>query len=407
MNRASNGVKRRFTLRRLLAALAVLALAALVVWVMRPSPIPADVVAVRRGPMQVTLEEEGETRVRDRYVVSAPLAGRVLRIELEPGDPVVANRTALATFQPMAPGLLDVRTRAELQARVAAAEAALNGARAQEQRLRAELAQAERDLARARELVQAGALAAERVEAAELAVTTLQNAVAAGRASVRSAEADLRLARASLMAPASANGTTDNTIVLRSPVDGVVLRRLRESEAVVPQGEPLLEVGDTTNIEIVADFLSTDAVRIRAGQRVRVERWGGSDALEGRVRLVEPSGFTKISALGVEEQRVNVIVAFDNPRDAFARLGDRYRVEVAVVVWEEADVLAVPISSLVRDGNGWAIFVVEDRRAVRRAVEIGQRSDAEAQVLAGVSTGAKVISFPGDDIADGVLIEER
>jgi HlyD family secretion protein len=407
MNKPSKGVKARFTRGRLLVALGVLAVAALVAVSLRPTPIPADLVEVTRGPMQVTLDEEGETRVRDRYVVSAPLAGRVLRIQLEPGDPVVAGRTALASFRPMAPGLLDVRTRAELQARVSAAEAAVNGARAAEQRARAELAQAERDLARSRELVTAGAIAKERVEAAELTVTTLKNAVEAAGANVRSAEADLRMARASLIVPGGAGGSSDGTIVLRSPIDGVVLRRLHESEAVVPQGEPLLEIGDMSNIEIVADFLSTDAVKVRAGQPVLIERWGGSEVIRGRVRLVEPSGFTKISALGVEEQRVNVIIDFNDPRHAFARLGDRYRVEVRVVVWEEPDVVMVPISSLVRDGNRWAVFAVEDGRAVRTPVEIGQRSDVHAQVLKGLSPGTEAISFPSDDIADGAEVAGR
>jgi HlyD family secretion protein len=406
MNRSASGGKLRITRGRLLLAVGIVGLIALLVWAFRPAPLPADFVDVTRGAMQVTLDEEGETRVRDRYVVSAPLAGQVLRIELEPGDPVIAGRTVLATFRPTAPAFLDVRTRAELQARVAAAEAALNGARAEEQRIGAELAQAERDLERTRELVKAGALAKEQLEAAELAVTTLRNGVEAARANVRTANAELQMANASLIPPDGVR-TSGGAIELRSPIDGIVLRRLRESEAVVPQGEPLLEAGDMSKLEIVADFLSSDAVKIRPTQRVLIERWGGSEIIEGRVRLVEPSGFTKISALGVEEQRVNVIVDFDDPRAAFARLGDRYRVEVRVVIWEADDVLKVPISSLVRNEQGWAVFTVQDGRAVRTPVEIGQRSDVEAQVLKGPSAGAQVIAFPSDDIADGVAVEAR
>jgi HlyD family secretion protein len=355
--------------------------------------------------MKVTLDEEGETRVRDRYVVSAPVAGRVLRIELEPGDPVVANRTALASFLATPATLLDARTRAELQARVGAADATLRAARAEVERVRAELAQAERELQRARDLVSGGALPRDRLEAAELTATTLRNAVTRAQANVAAAEAELQMARASVSVPATER--SGSPIVLRSPIDGVVLRRLRESEAIVPQGDPLLEVGDVSKLEIVADFLSSDAVRISASQRVLIERWGGGQALTGRVRRVEPSGFTKISALGVEEQRVNVLIDFENARDAFAQLGDRYRVEVRVVTWEAADVVNVPLGSLVRDGDRWSVFAVVEGRAVRTPITIGHRNDAEAEVTEGLASGMTVIAFPGDDIADGVLVEAR
>jgi HlyD family secretion protein len=388
--------------RRLIAAAAVALLAVLAVLALRPSPIPVELAPVTRGPMEVTLEEDGETRVRDRYVVSAPLSGRVLRIRLEPGDPVAAGETVLATFLPNPPNLLDARTRAELQARVGAAEAALNRARAEQQRAEAELAQARRDLARTRRLVEGGALPPERLETDELAVSTLQTTLEAARAGVRAAEAELRMARASLTQPGRDAGAP---IEMRSPIDGVVLRVIQKSEAVVMQGEPLLEVGNVARLEIVADFLSTDAVRIAPGQRVHVVRWGGEEELPGRVRLVEPSGFTKISALGVEEQRVNVVIDFDDPDTAFAQLGDRYRVEVRVVVWSTDDAVTVPVSALVRDGDGWAVFVAQGERAVRTPVEIGQRSDTAAQVLGGVEPGARVIVFPSDQIEDGAAIE--
>jgi HlyD family secretion protein len=398
-------VNRPRLVRRLILVLVVLAIGGAVAWALRPTPLPVEVATVGKGPLLVTLDEEGETRVRDRYVVSAPVAGRVLRIELEPGDPVVANRTALASFLATPATLLDARTRAELQARVSAADAARRASRAELDRVRAELAQAERDLQRARDLVGAGALPRDRLEAAELTATTLRNAVARTQANVAAAEAELQLARASVAAPTPDRG--GSPIVLRSPIDGVVLRRLRESEAIVPQGEPLLEVGDVSRLEIVADFLSSDAVRISSGQRVLIERWGGGDTLAGKVRRIEPSGFTKISALGVEEQRVNVLIDFANARDAFAELGDRYRVEVRVVIWEGADVVKVPIGSLVREGDRWSVFAIVDGRAVRTPISIGHRNDAEAEVTEGLSPGTPVIAFPGDDVADGVLVEGR
>jgi len=388
--------------RRLVLIAAAAVLLVLVVLALRPSPIPVDVAAVSRGPLEVTLEEDGETRVRHRYVISAPLSGRVLRIELEPGDPVSAGETVLATFLPNPPNLLDARTRAELQARVSAAEAALNRARAEQQRVDAELAQARRDLARTERLVEGGALPPERLEADQLAVSTLETTLEAAQAGVRAAQAELQMARASLMQP---RRDTATPIEIRSPIDGVVLRRLRESEAVVPQGEPLLEVGDVSQLEIVADFLSTDAVRIRPGQRVYIVRWGGGQELRGRVRLVEPAGFTKVSALGVEEQRVNVIIDFDDPAAAFAQRGDRFRVEVRVVVWSTDDAVTVPVGSLIRDSNGWAVFVADGGRAVRRTIEVGQRSDTAAQVLSGVEPGQHVVVFPSDQVEDGAAIE--
>lgn len=383
----------------------VLALAALVVYALQPSPVPVEAVEVVRAPMQVTLDEEGETRVRDRFVISAPVTGRVLRIELEPGDPVKANTTVLATFQPGDPALLDVRTRAELSARVGAAEATLERARAVAQQAAVELEKARRDEARARALAKDGLIPPDQLEQAEVALRMRQEAVEAAQAQVRAATSELEAARAMLLPVGAGNPMRDGVIQLRSPIDGVVLRRVHESEALVPAGEPLLEVGDVSQLEIVSDYLSTDAVQIRPGQPVLIERWGGGHVLRGRVQRVEPSGFTKISALGVEEQRVNVIIDFEDPREAWEQLGDRFRVEVRVVVWERPDVLVVPVSSLVRRGEEWTVFVIENGRAVQRAVRIGQRNDVQAEVLSGLEEGARVIAFPGDAVSDGVGVE--
>lgn len=390
------------TRRRVVAGVVFVLLAAVVAWVVRPAPVEADVVVARTGPLRVTLEEEGETRVRERYVVSAPVSGRVLRLTLEPGDAVSAGRTPLVTFRPASSSLLDERTRAEVQARVSAAQAAQRGARVEQERARAQADQTDRDLARARQLLAAGATSRQQVEAAELAQTTARQTVARAAAALRTADADLRLARAGLMRPG--DDATGATIVLTSPIDGVVLRRLRESEAVVPPGEALIEVGDVTTLEVVADYLSTDAVRIRPGQPAEISRWGGGTPLAGRVRLVEPSGFTKVSALGVEEQRVNVIVDIDDPALAATRLGDRFRVEVGIVVWDAPDVLTVPVGSLVREGDGWSVFAVENGRAVRRAVGVGERNDVDARITSGLAPGARVVAFPGGGIADGVRI---
>jgi HlyD family secretion protein len=400
---ASSWIRRFVAPRRLVTSAVGVGLVAVMVWAFRSPAVPVELATIARGPLEVTLDEEGETRVRDRFVVSAPVGGRVLRIELEPGDPVRANRTLLATFQPVAPALLDARLRAELTARAQAADATLARLRAVLEQAQAEQAQAERTLRRTRDLAQSGLTPAGDLELAETAARTRGEGAEAAAAAVRAAEADRRAVRAQLLqGDRPAAGWP--TIHLRSPIDGVVLKRIRESEAVVPQGEPLLEVGDVSKLEIVADYLSADAVRMRPGQRVIVERWGGGAPLGGRVRRVEPSGFTKISALGVEEQRVNVVVDLDAARDAWAQLGDQYRVEVRVVVSSSPDVLRVPVSALVRQGDAWSVFAVDDGLAVGRAVTIGARNDRFAEVHSGLVEGTAVIVFPGDRVADGVRV---
>jgi HlyD family secretion protein len=394
---------------RWVVAVIVLVLVLVLAWAFSPTAVPADFATVERGPLLVTIDEEGETRVRDRYVISAPVSGRLQRIGLEPGDPVVANQTVLANFLPADPMPLDVRTRAELEARVRSAEAALGGARAERERVQAELAYARTELERQRALAEAGAIARERLEAAEQQVRVLDEAARSAEFAVRTADHQLELARAGLMQaegrrPEAGRNTA---IALRSPVDGVVLRRLQESEAVVPAGQPLLEVGNLTNLEIVADLLSTEAVRAEPGQRVLIEQWGGGRTLEARVRRIEPSGFTKISALGVEEQRVNVIIDFEDPPEARGSLGDGFRVEVRIVVWEREDVLKVPTSALFRHEGRWAVYRLEDGRAALEPVEIGQRTGLDAEVLSGLSAGDRVIVYPSDAIRDGVAVRIR
>jgi HlyD family secretion protein len=385
-------------------ALVILVLAAIGYWAFRPAAVPADFATVERGSLEVTVNEEGRTRVRDRYVVSAPVPGRMARIELEPGDPVTARKTLLAQFQPSDPALLDVRTRAELDARVKAAESALGGARAERERLRAELAFAQAELKRARRLVDEKVISAREMDVAERQAQTVERALQSADFGVRTAEYQLQQARASLT---QSQGSRGITIPLYSPVNGVVLRRLQESAAVVPAGPPRLEVGDIRDLEIVSDLLSSAAVRVRAGQSVLIEQWGGDRPLKGRVRRVEPSGFTKISALGVEEQRVNAIVDFDDPAEERPAIGDGYRVEVRIIVSSRENVLKVPVSSLVRHGADWAVYTVDNERAVRRVVQIGERNGLEAEITGGLSGGERIIVYPSDAIAHGVKVTTR
>ena len=393
-----------FPKRLIRYVLGVVVLAAILIWAFRPAPVSADFARVERGPLRVTVDEEGRTRVRDRYVVSAPVPGRMLRIELEPGDPVAASKTVVARFQPTDPALLDVRTRAELEARVRAAEASLGGARAERARVQAELTFARSELERTKSLVAGGAVAQRELEAAAQRAAALERALESAEFAIRTAEHQLELARASLTQTRAGRAAP---IPLYSPVDGVVLRVLQESEGVVPTGQPLLEIGNLQDLEIVTDLLSSAAVAVQPVQNVLIEQWGGGYPLEGRVRRVEPSGFTKISALGVEEQRVNVLIDFEQPQEPHAGLGDGYRVEVRIVVWSRDDVLKVPTSSLFRDGEGWAVYKVIDGAARLQEVEIGQRSGLEAEVLSPLSVGDQIVVYPSDAIQDGVSVVPR
>ncbi len=377
-----------------------------------PSPELADLAVVERAPLQVTLDEEGETRVRDRFIVSAPLAGRVLRIELEPGDPVVADKTVLATFQPQSPTLLDARSRAEAEAAARAARSSLEGARADRDRAAAELQFAQAELERFRRLAGDRIVSEEQLESAELEERSQAEALEAAEFSVQTARYQLEVARARLLEGTAlggnpGSGEVRSPISLYSPVDGVVLRRVRESEAVVPAGEPLLEVGAPDDLEIVADYLSADAVKIRQADRVLIEEWGGEKPLEGRVRRVEPSGFMKISALGVEEQRVNVVVDFVDPPEARPGLADGFRVELRVVLWEGEDVLQVPAGSLFRNGDDWSVFAVEAGKVRLRQVEIGRQGGLVAEVVSGLEEGDQVVLHPGDSIVEGLRVKAR
>jgi HlyD family secretion protein len=384
-----------------LAVLVVAGLAAVALW---PETVPVDVAFVSRGPLIVTVNEEGRTRVRDRFVVSAPVAGRVLRIELEPGD-VVKRGDVVARVRAETPPLLDARSRAEAEAGIESARATLGRARAEEERARTALTQARRERARVRELAKNELTTQREVDASESSAQAAEDALNAAAFAVRAAASDLERAQARL-APSTPD-IAGRVVDVGAPAGGVILKRLRESESVVPAGDPLLEIGDPDQLEIVADLLSTDAVRVKPGARAIIEQWGGNHELAANVRRVEPSGFTKISALGVEEQRVNVILEFTDPADASAALGDAFRVEVRIVLWEAPDVLKVPTSALFRQGEAWAVYVVEDGRAWIRKVELGHQAGQEAEVVSGVVEGARVIQHPSDTLTDGARVEER
>jgi HlyD family secretion protein len=385
-----------------LGILIVAGLLAVSLW---PQTVAVDVATVSRGPLVVTIDEEGETRVHHRFVVSAPVAGRILRIELRPGDRVVKGETIVARMLADPPSLLDQRSRAEAEAAVKAAQSSLGSARAEARRAETAQALAASELERERELDRAGLTTRQSLDARVAEARAADEALRAAEFTVAGATAELARARARLMPPTASE--RERELSITAPVTGVVLRRLRESEAVVPAGEPLVELADPTELEIVTDLLSTDAVRVRPGMRASIEQFGGEQPLAARVRLVEPAGFTKISALGVEEQRVNVILDFDDLAAASRELGDAFRVEARIVVWEAESVVKVPTGALFRTGTEWAAYVVEGARAREAAVEIGQRTPQEAEVLTGLSEGQIVVLHPADTLTDGVRVEIR
>lgn len=376
----------------------------------RPQPVLVDMAEIATGDVLVTVSEDGRTRIKERYVVASPLSGRLLRIRLDPGDDVIAGETLVAAIEPMDPTLLDARALAESEARVKAAEARLKQSDEHVQKSKHELEFQETELARIDKLAAQGPKTRTDLERAQLAYRTAEQDYRSSVFAREIAEYELQLARAALMQtrpeeeqPESA----DLNFSISSPITGRVLRVFQESSRVIAPGENLLEVGDPSDLEVVVDVLSSDAVQIEPGAEVRLQHWGGTESLSGTVRLVEPSGFTKISALGVEEQRVNVVIDFLDPPAARANLGDGFRVEADIVLWEGTDVLRVPTSALFRAGGEWAVFVVEDGIARLRPVKVGHRNGLEAEVLDGLQAGDTVIVHPGDTVRDGERVAPR
>jgi HlyD family secretion protein len=375
----------------------------------RPRPVIVDTVEVTRGDLVVTVNEEGETRVHDIYVLSTSVAGQMHRIDLHVGDPVVALETIVAEIEPIEPAFLDPRSEAQAQADVRAAESAEALARAIVEQAEAELEFASREHDRATELIQEGTISERELDEAERGYRTSRAALATAQAALDVRVFELERARATLLSPTQTQSSEAECacVALRAPVDGRILRILQQSEGVVAAGDAIVEIGDPRDLEIVVDLLSSDAVRAAPGQRVIIERWGGDSVLEGRVRTVEPFGFRKVSALGIEEQRVNVVIDLTSSADEWSRLAHGYQVGLRIVLWEQDDVLTVPILALFRDNGEWAVFVESNGRAVLRRVSIGRRSDLEAEALDGLSEGERVVMHPSDRVQDGVRLAER
>ncbi|HEX9671117.1 MAG TPA: efflux RND transporter periplasmic adaptor subunit [Thermoanaerobaculia bacterium] len=386
----------RLSPKRLVWLLALGATAAYAGAALRPRPIAVDTARAARGPLRVTIDEDGETRIHDRYVVGAPVAGRLERITLHAGD-AVERGEVVARLEALP---LDRRSRLQAEARLAAAEAERREAEAVVRRQRAAVEQARRTLARLERLAAEQVVAADAVEAARTAVGTAASDLEAARHHARAAAFEATNARAALLDAEGVEGA--GTVPILAPVAGRVLRLCEECDKVVAAGTPLLELGDPADLEVVVDVLSSDAVAIRPGAPMLLAAGGeGAGRWQARVRTVEPSGFTKVSPLGVEEQRVNVIGTLLEPPGA---LGDRFRVEARIVLWEGAGVLKVPAGALFREGDGWAVFVVEEGRARRRTVRLGHRNPDEAEVAEGLRLGETVVVHPSDAVRDGARV---
>ncbi len=396
---------KRWVRRAGLFLLAALILAGLV-YAFRPPAVEVDLVTVTRGPLRVTIDHEGKTRVKDRYVVSTPLAGSLRRIQLRAGDSVKSGSTVLAVLDPGDPSLLDARALAEVEARVAATLAAAKQAEVHVQRTEEALTLARKQLDRVKAVTGSSQ---EELDVAESRVRIAAEEVRAAQFAAKVAEYEHELARAARIRsePKSVLPPEENRFEIRSPIDGKVLRVFQESAAVLPAGSRLLELGDPTDLEMEIDVLSTDAVKIPPRAKIVVENWGGPGPLDGRVRVVEPSAFLKVSALGVEEQRVNVVADFVDPPAKRPTLGDAYRVVVRIVVWEAEWVLKVPAGALFRRGGEWAVFAVRDGRAVVMAVKIGHSNGIETEVLDGLTEGDLVVSHPSDRVKPGVRVTGR
>jgi len=396
----------RISGRVLFWGMLALGLAAAVGWSFMPQPVAVDLAAVEAGAMTVNVESEGRTRVKDMYVISAPVAGRLMRIDAEAGDEVLAGVTRLAVIEPADPTILDRRTRAEAEASAQAAADALTLAQADVDRARAELSFARSELSRAEKLSKNGNISARDLDLAKLEVATKQARLRSVEAQAQVRQHELETARARLLTSRGNGVGWECCVDVTAPADGRVLRVLHKSEGVVAAGTPLIEIGNPGRLEVVVDLLTTDAAKVREGADVTIKNWGGPQ-LKGRLSRIEPFGYTKTSVLGIDEQRVDVIVDFAEPDNLPKALGHGFRVEVEIVEWQADEVLMAPMSALFRSGDDWAAYVDDAGTARLTPLRIGHQNGREAEVLSGLEAGDRVVLHPSDTIQDGSALAIR
>ncbi len=381
-----------------------------------PKPVAADLEHVTRGTLRVTVSEDGKTRIKDRYLVSSPLSGQLLRVELKPGDSVTAMKTVVAQLQPDLPNNLDARTLAQAEAKLKMSELTLQKASLAEQTAQKAMLNSQNHLSRIQRLKNSKAATDEELENAELDDSRRREEYNASKLAVDIARFEMEWARLAMWQvkppagkddSAQSNPDAKQNYEIFAPISGKVLRKLKESATPITAGTNIVEVGDPQRLEMEIDVLSSDAVQIPPQAKVIVNAWGGPEPLHGIVRVVEPAAFTKISALGVEEQRVYVIVDLIDPPEQRSTLGDGYRVEAEIILWESDSVLKVPTSALFRKGSQWSVFKVVEGRAQQQSVEIGHRNGLEAEILKGLNEHETVIVHPSDRIADGVQVSVR
>jgi len=393
--------------RRILIITVSAAVILALVYGFMPKPVNVDSAPVKQGLLRVTVDEEGKTRVKDRFVVSAPVAGFLRRVELEVGDEIKKGQV-VAELEPLRSSVLDPRSRAEALAAVSTAQATLNAIKEEERSAEASADYAKRNIERQKRLFESGYVAKDTLDQADADAKKTEAGRLAADARVKAARAELERTR-SLLGHSAAEGTVDREriVSVKAPAAGRLLKIHHESEGAIAGGEPIIDIGDPGTIEVKAEVLSADAVKIKPGVSVLFERWGGSEPLSGVVRIIEPAAFTKISSLGVEEQRVLVIADITSVPEAWKRLGDGYRVEASFVIWEGRDVLQVPSSALFRNGEGWAVYVIDGNRARLKDVVVGHRNGLVAEIVSGLTANEQVITHPDDAVKDGVRVRQR
>ena len=395
--------------KRALSVLAVGAVAAAVYYALQPKPVLVDTAQVDRGLVEVTINEDGVTRIEDVFEVSAPITGKLERLGFEVGD-LVEMGQKIAAVRPVDPPMRDARTRRELEAALKAARAGINLGEAEVARSEAAVRFSTLDLARQVTLAKQRIISERVLQQAELELDTRNAQLRQAKANLEFRKREFESAQARVLEPSAAltdRAASQCCVDVLAPASGALLKLFSESERVVQAGTKLVEIGDRSKIEIVADLLSEDAVKAKAGDLVWIENWGGSAKLRAKVKRIDPSGFMKVSALGIEEQRVNTIIQITEPRKNWVRLGHDFRVYVRIVIWRNETALRVPVSALFRRGDDWAVFAMEGERAVERKVEIGHRSETHAEVIKGLREGLNIVLHPSDRISDQTRIEKR
>jgi HlyD family secretion protein len=396
------------SLRRKVLVISVLTIVVvLLIYGFLPKTQEVDIVSVTRGPLQITIEEEGRTRLKERFTISAPTAGYMRRINVKVGDTVKKGQT-VAVLEPLQSQALDPRSRATAQAAVSSAEATVKAAIERERVAKADAGYIGQRLERLRALYAKGSISKDQLDQIDSEAQKARALQNSAGAEVNVAKSELERAKITLQNFTAVKRNSKNDAVsVSAPLSGAVFRVYRESEGAVNIGEPLIDIGDVKNLEVRVEVLSSDAVKIKKGTPVLFKRWGRDEPLTGIVRLVEPAGFTKISSLGVEEQRVLVIVDITSPPQKWNILGDGFRMEAHFIIWEEKNILQVPASALFRSGTEWAVFVEEKGKARKRMVEVGQKNGLAAEILSGLKEKEKVVAYPEDSISDGTKIKAR